>query len=172
MAIAAGRVNPRHAYFPVYANVAEFDKSARGLCKDIPEEIFALFRALKPYKGGNDILWALNRIAISEKHKIVTAMGAILMGTHFRIETHGLDSYCRCPQVPVWGRTNNEIVIAFSSHGTTLKYNFQSIPLVVFEDIEIVGGQPVVPVFHNAANEVHNIIVAVEAEARRCGFLN
>ena len=54
IAVASGRVHPLHASFPFARSAAEFDKTARGLCKDVPDEIFALFRGLEPYKGGNN----------------------------------------------------------------------------------------------------------------------
>ena len=34
----------------------------------MPPEILALFRAFKPYKGGNDALWALNKLCNAKKH--------------------------------------------------------------------------------------------------------
>jgi hypothetical protein len=62
LAVAAGRVNAKYTAFPFAGGVVEFDNSIKGRSKDIPEEIHAVFRAYKPYKGGNDFLWALNEV--------------------------------------------------------------------------------------------------------------
>ncbi|MDP8983180.1 MAG: hypothetical protein M3O35_21605 [Acidobacteriota bacterium] len=103
IAVASGRVKPRHTYFPFAGTAAKFDVSARGLCKDVPDEIFTLFRALKPYKGGDDILWALNQIAIGDKHKLLTAMGSAVFRN--RLKINGRGGLLRIPTVPVWNPT-------------------------------------------------------------------
>ena len=62
VAVASGRIKPRHCAFPFAGSLTEFETNALGRCKDIPQEIVALFARFKPYKGGNDLLWALNGI--------------------------------------------------------------------------------------------------------------
>jgi hypothetical protein len=63
IATAAGVKNPKHAAFPFAGSVTKMP-SALGRCKDIPETIHSLFCGFQPYKGGNDLLWALNEVAI------------------------------------------------------------------------------------------------------------
>jgi hypothetical protein len=69
IAVVSGKVKPLKCHFP-FANDREALKNALGNFKDIPQEILALFCKFKPYKGGNDLLWALNRMCVAHKHKI------------------------------------------------------------------------------------------------------
>ena len=47
---------------------AGYASDNRGACEDLPPEITALFRGLKPYNGGNDTLWALHNLCNTKKH--------------------------------------------------------------------------------------------------------
>src|ERR1022692_4111514 len=71
LAVAAGKTHPLHTAFPFGGSAADFENNL-GRCKDIPKEIHALFRAYGPYRGGNDFLWALNKLAVTDKHKLLT----------------------------------------------------------------------------------------------------
>jgi hypothetical protein len=51
-----------------------------GRFKDLPQEMISLFRSLQPFKGGNDLLWALNKLCVVNKHKMlahVAVMGRL-----------------------------------------------------------------------------------------------
>jgi hypothetical protein len=71
LAVASGAVDPQHTNFPFAPNAVKFEEQVRGRCKDLPDDIVMLFRSLKPYKGGNDLLWALNCMAVTDKHKLL-----------------------------------------------------------------------------------------------------
>lgn len=74
IAVAAGVNNPRHCAFPFAGSAAQM-ANALGRSKDIPERIQSLFCGFQPYKGGNDLLWALNEVADTDKHKMVIPIG-------------------------------------------------------------------------------------------------
>ncbi len=72
VAVAAGATDPDYgAFFPFCGREADFEHVAKDRCKFIPHDILTLFRSFKPYKGGNDLLWALNRICNTKKHKLI-----------------------------------------------------------------------------------------------------
>ena len=56
-AIAGGCAAPKEAYFPFAGSSERFESNMKGRCKDISEQVYPFFRALQPYKGGNDLLW-------------------------------------------------------------------------------------------------------------------
>lgn len=54
--------------FPFGRNLQEFE-TALGKQKKLPADARDLIRALKPYKGGNDLLWALHYLNKRDKHR-------------------------------------------------------------------------------------------------------
>ena len=73
-ATAAGKVQPRYAYFPVAKTLGGLDDVIRGRCRDLPDEIKALFREFKPYKTGNNALWTLNELG-NKVHAALVPVG-------------------------------------------------------------------------------------------------
>jgi hypothetical protein len=76
-----GRDAESFAPFPFAADSAHWPNKIRGLKNDIPPEIVAIFEGFKPYKGGNNLLWALNKLANIKKHAILvpTAFGGAMI---------------------------------------------------------------------------------------------
>jgi hypothetical protein len=65
-------------YFPIRNSAEEYETSKRGKMKGAHEDTFAAIDALKPYKGGNDQLWALYRLNNIEKHRLLITVGSVL----------------------------------------------------------------------------------------------
>ena len=61
IAVASGTTDPKSAYFPFAQDLAGLETVIKGRCKDIPPDIVTLFCSFQPYKGGNDLIWTLNR---------------------------------------------------------------------------------------------------------------
>jgi hypothetical protein len=153
--------------FPFADNSINFEKAVKGRCKDLPDEIADLVRTFKAYKGGNDLLWALNQLCNSNKHAIITPV-AIARGdtTLSIIEFRGPGSLSR----PVWDRAKNEMEIARLEHGGTFHMNLQVDGFIAIRDVEIVDGEPAPALLNEFIRIVEGIVMAIEAEARRIGL--
>jgi hypothetical protein len=69
--------NPRGIYFPTFASAEKYEALKRGKMEGAGQEVFEALDALKPYKGGNDLLWALHELNNIDKHRLlITAGGA------------------------------------------------------------------------------------------------
>lgn len=167
VAVAAGTVNPRFAYFPIAENAVELHKAIKGRCKNIPDDIVALFRAFKPYKGGNDLIWALNRANNINKHRLLVPSCISLDTLGLRMTMSGAGSI----PVPRWDREKNEIIFAISAPGTKIKYEVKGSFCISFDEIETIRGYPAAHILSAMASEVERIVVAIEAEARRMGLV-
>jgi hypothetical protein len=170
IAIAAGKVNPRLTNFPFAPSAQQFEKSAIGFCRDLPDSVQNIFRAYKPYKGGNDLLWALNAISVGEKHKTITLLGAVFQRAAISgsgSTTAGIEII----QDPVWDRSNNEIELARFSTEAEGGYNFGISFSVVFDQVPVVGGKPIIPVLHSLIDMVEDILGSLEAECHRLGYI-
>jgi hypothetical protein len=74
--------NPNWIYFPVADDVAKYEAKKQGKMAGASAATFAVIDALKPYRGGNDLLWTLYRLNNIEKHRILLTVGAQASGIH------------------------------------------------------------------------------------------
>jgi hypothetical protein len=167
IAVAAGVKVPKRCAFPFAGCVAKMP-SALGRCKDIPEKIHSLFCGFQPYKGGNDLLWALNELANTDKHKMVIPVGQALARHGVNVRGTGFFSM---PDPHVWDRAKNEMKLIELGLGATYQYDFQFRFFIAFHDIEIIDGQSIVRILHDMGGIVERVLVGIEAESRRLGIV-
>lgn len=72
---------PKKTYFPIAGDLNEFQtwgtqKKVEPLSQDAKD----LIASLKPYKGGNDLLWALNSLRNLDIHNALVPIGAASLG--------------------------------------------------------------------------------------------
>ncbi|HTW25743.1 MAG TPA: hypothetical protein VME92_01345, partial [Acetobacteraceae bacterium] len=77
-AVAGGVANPKRSQFPIADSESDLRDGVigRGNCKHLPDEILSLFVSFKPYKGGNNAIWAINKIANGTKHALLVPVDA------------------------------------------------------------------------------------------------
>jgi hypothetical protein len=166
-AFLSGKQNSKSAYFPIAKDVTELDNVIKGRCKDIPQEIITLFRSFNPYKSGNDLIWALNSICNSNKHRMIVPIGIVSPGMHIQ---HMTFSGPGAIPAPKWDSEKDEIIFAVTSPGTRLQYNLNISFFIAFGEVEAVAGKPMIPLLNAIASEVQRIILAIESEATRIGL--
>lgn len=74
--------NPNWIYFPIADDAAKYEAKKRGKIEGAAQESFDAIDALKPYKGGNDLLWILYRLNNIEKHRLLLTVGSQAEGIH------------------------------------------------------------------------------------------
>jgi hypothetical protein len=163
IAVAAGVNNPKHCAFPFAGSAAQM-ANALGRSKDIPVGVQSLFCGFQPYKGGNDLLWALNEVANTDKHKMVIPIGQAL--TRYGASVSGT-GFFSMPDPHVWDRTKNEMKLIELGPSATYKYDFQFRFFMAFHDIEFIDGKSVVKVLMQFGNIVERLLLGMDAECRR-----
>ena len=158
------------AHFP-FGEVAarstptDFDK---GLSNDIPSEIFDLMVSFQPYKGGDDILWALNTLCNAEIHQIVVpacvCAGGKMADT---IDINGPMSFF----LPRWDRAKREMVLA-RGRGIFTHHNLEIATVVEMGRVDGVEGKPALGVLTYLHGKVKEIVDAIEAEALKMGLIS
>jgi len=99
IAIAANSPKTKNTAFPFASDVSHMAQSI-GRSADLPKEIQSLFCGFQPYRGGDDLLWALNELCNGKKHKIVTPIGTIM----WQVKVLLKDSVGRSPcPIPIGG---------------------------------------------------------------------
>lgn len=74
--------NANWIYFPIADDAAKYEAKKRGKVEGARQETFDAIDALKPYKGGSDLLWVLYRLNNIEKHRLLFTVGAQTAGVH------------------------------------------------------------------------------------------
>ena len=169
-AVSAGCADPKSTYFPFAGSLAELDNVIARRCRDLPPDIVTLFRGFQPYKGGDDLLWAMNRVRVANQHKILT--GTALANQSFNMligeMTMGAGGFIGPGR---WNNAKQEIVYAISKSGTKFDYKGQFSFFITFWEVEILAGQEVLTVLHALIGKVEGIVGATEAECRRVGLI-
>jgi hypothetical protein len=65
-----GRNADKFVPFPFASDLNHWLNRTNGLKDDLPTQVRTLFGSFKPYKGGNNTLWAMNKLANTKKHAI------------------------------------------------------------------------------------------------------
>lgn len=160
--------NPRKTNFPFGLDEANARSMATGNSRDIPKEIFDYCMSFKPYKGGNDLLWALNNTSNINKHRLIAPASSR------RWQQLSLAQYTLTKFVDgafKWDSTKNEMPLFAIPTPETANYKIQIGLIVAFGDVEIVEGKDVLTTLDAMATEVAGIVGAIEAEAKRVGLL-
>ena len=68
--------NPNWIYFPIADDFTKYEAKKRGKMEGVSDDTLKAIDALKPYKGGNDLLWVLYRLNSVEKHRLLITAGS------------------------------------------------------------------------------------------------
>jgi len=169
LAITSGNQKPLNAYFPFSRDATTFETNLKGRCADVPKEIYPLLRSFKPYKGGNERLWAVNEVCVANKHKILIPIGSATFPAGVDFSGSG---FIEMPSTHVWDRTKHEMEL-FTLGPQTTKFNgdFKFGCYIAFGEIGSLAGEPAIPVLDQFVNMVETILGEIEAESRRLGFI-
>jgi hypothetical protein len=157
----------RGQYFPFASDETHFENAVRGRCKYLPQEIVDLIRRSKPYKGGNNTLWALNQLSGTSKHGFLTPIGMVGRSIFHRYTKVSGGVSLNSPH---WNREKNEMEIARLRPGATMESNFEITIFIALCDVDFVSGQPAVAVLNEFINMVEGILMAFEGGARSLGL--
>lgn len=74
--------NPNWIYFPIADDAAKYEAKKYGKMEGASQNTFDAIDTLKPYKGGNDLLWVLYRLNNIEKHRLLLTVGSQAAGVN------------------------------------------------------------------------------------------
>ncbi|WP_261997033.1 hypothetical protein [Stenotrophomonas sp. Ste96] len=163
----AANMRGKNCAFPFGDTEKEVRGRSTGVSRELPEEIFELMVSFRPYKDGDQQLWALNEIANTSKHRITKTFPGSLSGASLKdVSMSGTGSI-----MGPWNEGNGEMMIAEVTKDTSLVIGEITFSVhLVFGDIPVVCGQPIEPTFSYVESVVKNILDAVEAKAVEMGL--
>lgn len=158
----------RHTQFPFGESEAEIKGLFGGSCRHLSKHFFSFFCSFKPYQGGDDLLWALNKLCNTSKHRIINPLGTGIFSIAGPLSI--ARGKFRLFNPPIWNRADNELLIAVLGEGTQLKYKLKVSFTVVFGNVHSVEGKQVSGVLRDLIEKVTNIVRATEDECKRLGL--
>jgi hypothetical protein len=184
----ASAVDPakgKHAHFPFGDTVGEADSRKNGRSKDIPCEIFDHMISFKPYRGGNDLLWALNKMCNSNKHEVITPLIVGNTGVSFGQGVSEVElpiGVTGSGITSIWGSgrfgrfapvncIDDEIEVFTVTSGQGSKYDLTLTFFVGVTKVDVVSGQAIDTLLNDFAGVVEGVVLGIEAEARRIGLV-
>src|SRR5437588_6912202 len=121
-AVASGNTRLKNTYFPFAPDALKFNDVIKGRCRDLPQDIVALFRSFNAYRGGDDLLWSVNEIANGIKHRFIVPVGQDIAAQYLdHIKADLVDMV----MPPRWDRTKDEIVLFTVKQGTDADYKIK-----------------------------------------------
>ena len=113
---AAGSRRLMDTCFPIAEGAGQLDKVMEEKCKGVPPEIAAIIREIKPFKGGNDLIWGLAAIAGADEYTLVVPVGSVDSGLTFvNNKTAPRVRRDAKRRVPIHGKFQPHINIFFSA---------------------------------------------------------
>lgn len=165
-----GVTNPKRAHFPIAPDAAklETDVIGRGRCKDVPADIVALFRALQPYRAGNNAIWALNELCNGEKHSMLVPHA--VTADSMRINFQGSGKHLEITR-PLWDTSKDEIIFAVTDRDYAGSYDYNVTTFIAFGKIDDLKAVPAQNVLARILTEVDAAVSATENKCREIGIL-
>ncbi len=111
----------------------------------------------------------IRSIAGTNKHQMLT--GILTAADSINIHAMTLFGSRDGLFIPGWDSSKNELTYAETPVGTELQYDLDVAFSVAFGDVEIVGGERVVPVLQKLGTKVLRIVSQIEAACRRGGYI-
>jgi hypothetical protein len=106
--LKTGRLDSNYISFPFCKTADDLDNSIRGRSKDLVPEIKTFLRGFNAYKGGNDLLYSLNKLCNSSKHTLITfVVGAAL---ELEMKSSGDLQQVNFVEECFWDSSKNEII--------------------------------------------------------------
>lgn len=151
----------KHAHFPFGLSHEDIEsRRPSGKSKEIPDDVFAVMLSFRPFKGGNDLLWALNRLCNRQKHEMLTPMGIYVGESQMNYSSgQGTISW----DLPLrWNIEKEEMLLARLTHGTPFNFEVRVHTCVTFAKLEVLAGRPADGVMENLVHLVSSIGDAVQ----------
>jgi hypothetical protein len=157
-----GYTNVSETYFPFGKSKDIFESPAvQRKVKKLHPAHARLIRRLKPYKGGNDLLWAIHELDLMDKHTMLIPIGSVSTNGVFannviKHSAHGELQF----GAPEFASLEDGMIFAAATIGTEVEMDIQFNLTVAFRDIEAIKGEPFIAVlvqFIDLAERIINI---------------
>ena len=145
-------------YFPFANDECSLDVIIAKKLAGLPEGILATIKAIRPIRDGDHLLWALNQAARISKHRRLVQIG-------LQVGSPELTVLAKLGNVSFetsWSDFHNELTFARMAPESAVKFDYRVPMDVVFGDVPLIGGEPVLETLTMIADKVDLAILQIE----------
>lgn len=164
-----GTVSVKHIYFPIENDLQSYESEKVRKTKGISSEKLKLIDSIRPYKGGNDLLWAIATLNNIDKHRLLitvgSTFGSVDIGALMVAQMRKLMKDKDIPDMPVFIspadnlfplKRGDELFIDAPDAEVNSKMQFRF--EIVLNEKDVVEGQPVTSTLESMIKEVEKLI--------------
>lgn len=164
LALANGATNTSGVSFPFAGDEKEFFNSkSQSRISKLSAEAAGMVCLLKPYRGGDDLLWGLGKLANIDKHISLIAIGHAKAGLKYQITIDLQVGDQVEPPRDQWQPLAEEMTLITYPAGRTPYGELEIVTEIAFGNIAVFAGEPVVELLHRLSTMVAEIIDKFEA---------
>lgn len=139
-------------------------------CKGVPHEIHSFLLGLRPYEGGNGLLFGLNHARNANTHRVVTSVLQYSIANQTMISNGHVIITHPGPGIVYlnrWNAEKNEIECFLVTKASKFYADVNVTTFITFGDVKVLAGKEVVATLREIAREVEGIILGLEVETSR-----
>jgi hypothetical protein len=173
---------PHRIYFPIADTPAEYETEKIRKIEGARQDIVDAIDLIKPYKGGNDLLWTLYRLNNIDKHRLLITVGSMFQSVNLGAHMHAsiqksfghtwgkgktmpmLDLFVRPADTLFPLKVGDELFVdaVDAEVNERMQFRFN----VALSEPQIIEAQSLIETLHQMANLVDGIITALESKLR------
>ena len=155
--VRANGAVPTRVYFPICESMERYESESPGKTKGMSTEAKRAIDRLKPYGGGNNLLWALHLLDITDKHRLLAPVGTMISrdgSIRLKLSPEPTDFNIYLNPEPL--REGNVVgeVSGDSGSENRIFYSFD----IAFEQPQLLAKQPVLDTLRTMGQTVEAII--------------
>lgn len=160
--------NTKNVYFPIAASANDLETAIKERHVDrAAKDVVDIIRSLKPYKGGNDLLWAVHDLDITDKHKLLIPMAHFAGIPNLTVAT-GDTPILKYSSDLIGPLKEDMTIITLPQAGNfQLGQEFQATFEITFgQGQSFIENKPVITTLHQLADLIDGIIQAFKSHCR------
>lgn len=153
---------PGHCMFPVFGSDSDYKAQAHTKINGIDSRAVDILDRIKPYKGGNDLLWALHQLDIIDKHRTLLTVDCHIPGNAELVRTSGPPKRGAAEirySLPIDGAVIDGCIIGTTTHLLPDEhYQFYLSHAISINEPKIIDPEPVRTLLAQFSGLVQNIV--------------
>jgi hypothetical protein len=160
LVLAAGNSPDEQTMFPIQKSASTYKSKSPRKIQGVDSVAKSLINSLNPYQGGNDDLWAIHELDITDKHRLLLVASTAMSGIfHDRIVPNWIADATRWSpgiRFPVLkdGAEIRRVPVGSPNQDVDLNLTTE----IAFGETKVVEGKPVLPFLHQLTHLVDGIV--------------
>lgn len=159
-----GATNISSTYFPFAGSRDGFESnSTQKKIKLLSPDHIKIIHSFKPYKGGNDLLWSLNQLSNTDKHRMIVPIGGMSPSVNMNLVAKPLGTIPHKFSIPkAMSPLEKSTVIFIYPEGLQFEGDITVLFDITFRNTDPIECQPVITVLNELSSLVKRIVEAFE----------